>query len=184
MDTGQRPQNFIRDVGLADRFEEYPKLRELIKLKDDLIQQTAAPPMYLKCDLASYDLKSLNGKFDVILIEPPLEEYQRTMGVTNMQFWSWDQIMNLDIGEVAAQRSFVFLWCGSSEGLDMGRVCLRKWGFRRCANSEFMFYIFTNILLLISGVRIYVGSAQILNRQASRRTWRRRLCFRGPRNIV
>jgi hypothetical protein len=33
VDTGQRPQNFIRDVGLADRFEEYPKLRELIKLK-------------------------------------------------------------------------------------------------------------------------------------------------------
>lgn len=51
MDTGQRPQNFIRDVGLADRFEEYPKLRELIKLKDDLIAQTAVPPMYLKCDL-------------------------------------------------------------------------------------------------------------------------------------
>lgn len=131
MDTGQRPQNFIRDVGLADRFEEYPKLRELIKLKDELIAKTANPPMYLKCDLNTYDLKLLNGKFDVILIEPPLEEYQRTMGVTNMQFWSWDQIMNLDVGELAAQRSFVFLWCGSSEGLDMGRVCLRKWGFRR-----------------------------------------------------
>ncbi|XP_017773393.1 PREDICTED: methyltransferase-like protein 14 homolog [Nicrophorus vespilloides] len=142
VDTGQRPQNFIRDVGLADRFEEYPKLRELIKLKDDLIQQTANPPMYLKCDLLSYDLKGLNSKFDVILIEPPLEEYQRTMGVTNMQFWSWDQIMNLDIGEVAAQRSFVFLWCGSSEGLDMGRVCLRKWGFRRC---EDICWIRTNI---------------------------------------
>ena len=25
VDTGQRPQNFIRDVGLAYRFEEYPK---------------------------------------------------------------------------------------------------------------------------------------------------------------
>ncbi|KAJ8944449.1 hypothetical protein NQ318_002146 [Aromia moschata] len=80
VDTGQRPQNFIRDVGLADRFEEYPKLRELIKLKDELIQQTATPPMYLKCDLATYDLKTINCKFDVILIEPPLEEYQRTMG--------------------------------------------------------------------------------------------------------
>ncbi|CAH0564703.1 unnamed protein product [Brassicogethes aeneus] len=142
VDTGQRPQNFIRDVGLADRFEEYPKLRELIKLKDELIQQTASPPMYLKCDLANYDLKNLNSKFDVILIEPPLEEYQRTMGATNMQFWSWDQIMNLDIGEVAAQRSFVFLWCGSSDGLDMGRVCLRKWGFRRC---EDICWIRTNI---------------------------------------
>uniref|UniRef100_A0A1B6CCX0 N(6)-adenosine-methyltransferase non-catalytic subunit METTL14 n=2 Tax=Clastoptera arizonana TaxID=38151 RepID=A0A1B6CCX0_9HEMI len=132
VDTGQRPQNFIRDVGLADRFEEYPKLRELIKLKDDLIAQTASPPMFLKCDLQTFNLKDINQKFDVILVEPPLEEYQRTMGVTNMQFWGWDQIMQLDIGELAASRSFVFLWCGSSEGLDMGRFCLRKWGFRRC----------------------------------------------------
>lgn len=100
-------------------------------MKDELIAQTATPPMYLKCDLASYDLKNVNCKFDVILIEPPLEEYQRTLGATNMQFWSWDQIMNLDVGEIAAQRSFIFLWCGSSDGLDMGRVCLRKWGFRR-----------------------------------------------------
>ena len=33
VDTGQRPQNFIRDTGIADRFEEYPKLKELIRLK-------------------------------------------------------------------------------------------------------------------------------------------------------
>ncbi|XP_066254864.1 N6-adenosine-methyltransferase non-catalytic subunit [Euwallacea similis] len=142
VDTGQRPQNFIRDVGLADRFEEYPKLRELIRLKDELIAQTATPPMYLQCDLSTYDLKNVNCKFDVILIEPPLEEYQKTLGATNMQFWSWDRIMNLDVGEIAAQRSFVFLWCGSSDGLDMGRVCLRKWGFRRC---EDICWIKTNI---------------------------------------
>lgn len=92
IDTGQRPQNFIRDVGLADRFEEYPKLRELIKLKDDLIAETATPPMYLKTDLLTYNLKELNCKFDVILIEPPLEEYQRTCGATNVQLWNWDQV--------------------------------------------------------------------------------------------
>lgn len=132
VDTGQRPQNFIRDVGLADRFEEYPKLRELIKLKDDLIATTATPPMFLKCDLHNFNLNDLQSKFDVILIEPPLEEYQRTSGISNLPFWTWEQIMQLDIGEVAAARSFVFLWCGSSEGLDMGRNCLRRWGFRRC----------------------------------------------------
>jgi hypothetical protein len=33
--------------------------------------------MYLKCDLETFDLKSLDHKFDVILIEPPLEEYAR-----------------------------------------------------------------------------------------------------------
>jgi len=133
VDTGQRPQNFIRDVGLADRFEEYPKLRELIRLKNDLISDTAHPPMYLKTDLETFDLKSLKpNQFDVILIEPPLEEYARTCGVTNVKFWDWDKIMALDIGELAAQRSFVFLWCGSSDGLDLGRLCLQNWGFRRC----------------------------------------------------
>ena len=29
--------------------------------------------------------------------------------------------MNLKIEDVAAQRSFVFIWCGSGEGLDLGR---------------------------------------------------------------
>ena len=132
MDTGQRPQNFIRDTGLTGRFEEYPKLQELIRLKDELISRTAHPPMYLKCDLEKYDLKQLNTKFDVILIEPPLEEYSRTYGVTNTQFWDWDKIMALDIVEVSAPRCFVFLWCGSSDGLDLGRLCLQNWGFRRC----------------------------------------------------
>uniref|UniRef100_A0AAQ4RKV6 N(6)-adenosine-methyltransferase non-catalytic subunit METTL14 n=1 Tax=Gasterosteus aculeatus aculeatus TaxID=481459 RepID=A0AAQ4RKV6_GASAC len=48
VDTEHRPQNFIRDVGLADQFEEYPKLRELIRLKDKLISTTNTPPMYFK----------------------------------------------------------------------------------------------------------------------------------------
>ncbi|EDW28832.1 GL18735 [Drosophila persimilis] len=148
VDTGQRPQNFIRDVGLKDRFEEYPKLRELIKLKDKLIQDTASAPMYLKADLKTLDVKSLGAKFDVILIEPPLEEYARaapavaTVGGAPRVFWNWDEILNLDVGEIAAHRSFVFLWCGSSEGLDMGRNCLKKWGFRRC---EDICWIRTNI---------------------------------------
>ncbi|XP_014667821.1 PREDICTED: N6-adenosine-methyltransferase subunit METTL14-like isoform X3 [Priapulus caudatus] len=142
VDTGQRPQNFIRDVGLADRFEEYPKLRELIKLKDELIANTATPPMYLKCDLLNYDLRELDCKFDAILVEPPLTEYQRMQGVNNMRCWTWEEVMSLPVEEVAAARSFVFLWCGSSDGLDLGRQCLRKWGFRRC---EDICWVKTNI---------------------------------------
>ena len=89
--------------------------------------------MYLKCDLEIFDLKSLKPhQFDAILIEPPLEEYARSCGVTNVKFWDWDKIMALDIAELAAPRSFVFLWCGSSDGLDLGRLCLQTWGFRRC----------------------------------------------------
>jgi hypothetical protein len=58
----------------------------------------------------TFDLKSVDQKFDVILIEPPLEEYARSHGVTNVKFWDWDKIMALDIGELAAHRSFIFLW--------------------------------------------------------------------------
>ncbi|KAK6493295.1 N6-adenosine-methyltransferase non-catalytic subunit [Huso huso] len=133
VDTGHRPQNFIRDVGLADRFEEYPKLRELIRLKDELIATTNTPPVYLQADMETFDLRELKCKFDVLLIEPPLEEYYRESGiVANEKIWAWDDMMKLEIEEIAAPRSFVFLWCGSGEGLDLGRVCLRKWGFRRC----------------------------------------------------
>jgi mRNA (2'-O-methyladenosine-N6-)-methyltransferase len=74
VDTRQRPQNFIRDTDLADRFEEYPKLKELIHLKDDLIQKRTTTPMYLKCDLKTYDLGKFGSKFDVILIDPPWQE--------------------------------------------------------------------------------------------------------------
>uniref|UniRef100_A0A8C9YYK8 N(6)-adenosine-methyltransferase non-catalytic subunit METTL14 n=1 Tax=Sander lucioperca TaxID=283035 RepID=A0A8C9YYK8_SANLU len=133
VDTGHRPQNFIRDVGLADRFEEYPKLRELIRLKDELISTTNTPPMYLQADPEHFDLQDLKCKFDVILLEPPLEEYYRESGISHTErFWTWDDIMKLEIEEISAPRSFVFLWCGSGEGLDLGRMCLRKWGFRRC----------------------------------------------------
>ncbi|XP_043917593.1 N6-adenosine-methyltransferase non-catalytic subunit [Protopterus annectens] len=142
VDTGQRPQNFIRDVGLADRFEEYPKLRELIRLKDELISQTNTPPMYLQADLETFDLRELKCKFDVILLEPPLEEYYRETGMTATEkCWSWNDILKLPIEEISDFRSFVFLWCGSGEGLDLGRLCLRRWGFRR---SEDICWIKTN----------------------------------------
>lgn len=104
--------------------------------------ETASPPMYLKCDLRKFDLNDLKSKFDVILIDPPLEEYKRTNGVTNVDFYSWDDVLKLKIDDISAPRSFIFLWCGSSDGLDHGRTCLRKWGFRRC---EDICWIKTNI---------------------------------------
>ncbi|XP_071952201.1 N(6)-adenosine-methyltransferase non-catalytic subunit METTL14-like [Antedon mediterranea] len=143
VDTGQRPQNFIRDVGLADRFDEYPKLKELIRLKDELISRTNTPPTYLQADLETFDLHELGCEFDVILVDPPLEEYRHRPGVSNTEaFWSWDDILKLDIQDIAAHRSFIFLWVGSSDGLDNGRRCLREWGFRRC---EDICWIKTNI---------------------------------------
>ena len=36
------------------------------------------------------------------------------------------QILKLEIEKVAAQRSFLFLWCGSHEGLNEGRKVKNK----------------------------------------------------------
>lgn len=78
--------------GLRNRFEEYPKLRELIRLKDELIQSKATPPMYLRADLKTFDLNELESKFDVVLIEPPLEEYHRMNGAVFDQHWTWEEV--------------------------------------------------------------------------------------------
>jgi mRNA m6A methyltransferase non-catalytic subunit len=77
VDTGERPQNFIRDAGLAERFEEYPKQKELIKLKDEQVTNTNLPikPMFIRSPLrtndnSDYPLNDLIGaEFDVILGE-------------------------------------------------------------------------------------------------------------------
>jgi mRNA (2'-O-methyladenosine-N6-)-methyltransferase len=75
----------------------YPKLKELITLKDELIKKQATPPMYLKADLREFDLRQLGTKFDVILIDPPWEEYVRRCPAvaTNVDrsFWTFDQIV-------------------------------------------------------------------------------------------
>ena len=46
----------------------------------------------MKCDLETFDLRDLESKFDVILIEPPLEEYKRLQGVSRDKFWAWDMV--------------------------------------------------------------------------------------------
>lgn len=92
--------------------------------------------MNLKCDLKNFDLSTV-GKFDVILIDPPLPEYQRRVegqlsDGSNLDPWSIEEIANLRIDLLADQCCFLFLWVGSSEGLDKGRALIKKWNFRRC----------------------------------------------------
>jgi len=93
--------------------------------------------MYLKCDLKTFDLSTL-GKFDVILIDPPLAEYARRaqnseLGLNpELSPWSNDDLLNLRVDLLADTCCFLFLWVGSEEGLDFGRVLLKKWNFRRC----------------------------------------------------
>lgn len=102
------------------------------------IKARATQPMYLKCDLRTFDLTTLGTKFDVIHLTPPLEEYQRrASGITfPWQPWDWEDLMALKIEEVAAQRAFVFLWSGSSEGLSIGGCGLKpRWVWLVLLNS-------------------------------------------------
>ncbi|KAL6901846.1 hypothetical protein ACP4OV_004722 [Aristida adscensionis] len=136
VDTGMRPQNFIRELDLTSVAEDYPKLRELIQRKDEIVSKSASPPMYYKCDLREHVLSPefFGTKFDVILIDPPWEEYaHRAPGITDhIEYWNAEEIMNLKIEAIADTPSFVFLWVGDGVGLEQGRQCLKKWGFRRC----------------------------------------------------
>ncbi|CAG8699295.1 16198_t:CDS:2 [Funneliformis mosseae] len=132
VDSGRRPQNFIRDTELSQRFDEYPKLKELTKKKNALVAERATPPTYLKADLRTLDLKSLGTKFDVILIDPPLQEYCRRSPLvagSNSDYWTYDEIISF---YAAATPSFIFIWSGDADGLDRGRQLLLKWGYRRC----------------------------------------------------
>lgn len=101
VDTGMRPQNFIRELELTSVVEDYPKLRELIQKKDEIVAKAASPPMYMKCDLQEHVLSPelFGTKFDVILMDPPWEEYvHRAPGVTDhMEYWTFEEIMNLKI---------------------------------------------------------------------------------------
>ncbi|KAJ7392131.1 N6-adenosine-methyltransferase subunit mettl14 [Desmophyllum pertusum] len=134
VDTGQRPHNFIRDVGLADRFEEYPKLRELIRLK----MKSLLRELLLQCIFSATSMSLiwmiLNVSLMWCILTHPLRNINAVASGTtfNWKPWTWDEILKLEVEKVASQRSFLFLWCGSHEGLNEGRKCLKKWGFRRC----------------------------------------------------
>ncbi|KAE8673144.1 N6-adenosine-methyltransferase subunit METTL14 [Hibiscus syriacus] len=128
--------NLFRELELTNVLEDYPKLRELIRKKDEIVAISASPPMYMKCDLREFELSPdfFGTKFDVILIDPPWEEYvHRAPGVADhIEYWTFEEIMNLKIEAIADTPSFIFLWVGDGVGLEQGRQCLKKWGFRRC----------------------------------------------------
>ena len=50
--------------------------------------------MYLQTDIKSFDLSSLGVKYDVILIDPPLEEYHRKASGVNFGWepWDWEEV--------------------------------------------------------------------------------------------
>ena len=56
--------------------------------------------------------------------------------------WTLQELLALNVENLADSTSFVFLWVGS-EHLDDGRELFRKWGFKRC---EDIVWIKTNII--------------------------------------
>eukprot|EP01066_Platyproteum_vivax_P019073 Platyproteum_vivax@DN7623_c1_g1_i3.p1 len=139
VDTGERPQNFIRDADPKTRFQEFPKLQRLVELKKEVIDCRATPHMCLKADLRTLDLSSLQMKFDVVVVDPPWREYYeraaamhaRPEVIADCEPWTFEEIANLQIHEVAEKPSFIFLWVGETH-LEDGRKLLEHWGFRRC----------------------------------------------------
>jgi len=141
LNTGRRPQNMLQGVALEERFSEYPKLQKLITLHSDLVADHAHPPTYLEADLRSFELPSLLPvKYDCILIDPPLEEYTKSHPThAPSKPWTWDEIAELPIPQIANNPGLIWLWVGSGKadeagvsGLDKGREILAKWGYRRC----------------------------------------------------
>jgi len=109
----------------------YPALRRLMDLKSQLVITHSHPPLYhpLPSSSPADILTSLSPKrFDVILITPTS---------------TWDETSNLPIRQISADPGFVFLWVGQgdSNGLERGRECFAKWGFRR---AEDIVWIKTN----------------------------------------
>eukprot|EP00435_Cladocopium_sp_Y103_P050964 s449_g15.t1 len=116
IDTGLRPQNFIRDLDYQNRYSEYPKIQRLIKLKDDILAKRASPGMSLKCDLKRLAMRqtvTVNGGQS-----------------GDLSTWTMEELKALKVGEVADHQSFVFLWCGETH-LEHARELFKKWGFRR-----------------------------------------------------
>ena len=135
-------------------------------LQEAVIRARATAPAYLRCDLRTFPLTvaSLGTKFDVILLDPPWDEYSRRAAALggaggDAEPWSWEEIRALRIEDIADTPSFVFLWCGSAEGLTHGRACLAKWGFRR---TEDICWLKTNKRDGLRGVRAWADADALL----------------------
>ncbi|GAA5915089.1 uncharacterized protein JCM6883_003266 [Sporobolomyces salmoneus] len=158
VETGQRPQNFIRNAQVETRFSEYPKLASLLAQKHALTSSPrySIPPTYINPSTSTIsstssndepstsagggtaqaisDLISSSARFDSILLTPPPS-------------LSFDALSALPISSIASNPGFIWLWVGSGQktfdergevvrtdgiGLEKGRELLAGWGYRRC----------------------------------------------------
>jgi N6-adenosine-specific RNA methylase IME4 len=100
-------------------------------LKAEHVDSNSHPPLYLPlADTSPGTISTAIGgtRFDVILLRPS---------------GTWAETADLPIRNLSADPSFVFLWVGKGddEGLEKGRECFAKWGFRR---AEDIVWVKTN----------------------------------------
>lgn len=152
VNNGQRPQNSIINHNQDGQFErDYPRESRLIKLKTELLQKRNHPPLVLNMNLKELPVHyKMMGKFDIILVDPPWEEYKQKLHDTlqhleaspevinnidktdeRFQGWSKDDIGTLPIKDLSEDACFVFMWVGASH-LEDGRELFSRWGFKRC----------------------------------------------------
>lgn len=138
-----RPQDQIINPFRINRFDEYPKQKYLLKLKDDQVNQHSYKPVYLPYNLINsipssenslsslFDVIKFGTKFDVICIDPPIKN-SRSAQIEGCE-WTWEALATLPVKQLSADPSFVFMWVGDggSQGLEKGRQLLARWGFRR-----------------------------------------------------
>ncbi|KAK1934928.1 hypothetical protein X943_003369 [Babesia divergens] len=131
VDTGERPQNFVRDIGEGKRFGEYPKLDRLLNLKREIITKRAIPARCIRADLRKFQFEDLRVLFDVVLINPPwrtprMQEIQPNLG------WTFNELIeHIPVDKIVDAMSFCFIWCDFYT-IDDARNALRHWGFRKC----------------------------------------------------
>ena len=101
--TGRRPQNFVKDDHIDERFKNHPKNAKIIELKNKFIAKRNHDPVGLQADLKSFDLKQL-GDFDVLMIDPPWKEYQSRAEYFNINkpsekttAWTLKELVDLNV---------------------------------------------------------------------------------------
>eukprot|EP01055_Gregarina_sp_Pseudo9_P000141 Gregarina_sp_Pseudo_9__140@NODE_1096_length_1880_cov_128_756111_g1024_i0_p1_GENE_NODE_1096_length_1880_cov_128_756111_g1024_i0NODE_1096_length_1880_cov_128_756111_g1024_i0_p1_ORF_typecomplete_len446_score75_61MTA70/PF05063_14/1e44N6adenineMlase/PF10237_9/0_26_NODE_1096_length_1880_cov_128_756111_g1024_i01911339 len=126
---------------MSSRFTQYPRWARLIQEKIEIRAARVHPPQFLKCDLKRFDLSSLGTQFDVILVDPPWDEYRRRTPCVPKadarRTWSLQDLKNLRVDLLADSQCFLCIWAGATH-LDEARTLMSHWGFRRCEDITWL----------------------------------------------
>ena len=83
------------------------------------------PPQWIQCDVRNFDMSCL-GKFSVIMADPPWDIHMELPYGT----MSDKEMVGLPI-PLLQDHGFIFLWV-TGRAMEIGRECLKSWGYRRC----------------------------------------------------